>query len=191
MPPAAQRSRETVLKNTKRKLRLQSGIAKRSSVPRRYTLGGTVGDRVIRPSSPYVTLPELLKEAEETLIMEEDGPIMHLSPLASSLHDRQDLRLKTPYRDGVSVLADIPPLTGPRDWTKADWKRLDSCYTDERLALGEHFDLPPGSLAPVEKVEIEHVVERFVELMGGQNAIDKLGRQWTRYVPDWPYCAVS
>lgn len=176
------------MKNARRKSCLQSGITKNSSsLRRRRTLGGLVGDKVIRPDGLTVTLPELLREAEETLIMEEDGPIMDLSPFPPSSHARRTAVFKTSGPDELSFFKETPPrldppiVTGPRDWTKADWKKLDGCYTDERLALGDQLQLPASSLAPAENIEVERVVDRFIELMGGEDVIDKLGSGWTRY----------
>lgn len=139
----------------------------------------------MRLGSHDVTLPDLLREAEETLIMEEDGPIMDLSPVASRTNVFSVL--KTPNHDMPSFFKDTPRVdspvvAGPRDWTKADWKTLDRCYTDERLFIGSQVRLPAGKLAAAEDVDPERVVNRFIGVMGGRSVVDKLGSAWTRYV---------
>ena len=71
-------------------------------------------------------------------------------------------------------------VSGIREWTKADWKLLDSCFTDERFDLGEEQGREPGDLAPVEDVRMEDVVDRFVDLMGGAAKVEGHGPSWTR-----------
>ncbi|KAK7451080.1 hypothetical protein VKT23_012756 [Stygiomarasmius scandens] len=75
--------------------------------------------------------------------------------------------------------------SGTKQWTKEEWKILDGCLTDERLELGEELDsalvqeyhdgMP---LAGVDMVEVDKVVDRFIEVMGGEEKVDEFG--WTR-----------
>ncbi len=119
-------------------------------------------------------------EAEASLIMEES---IH-SPFKAATPPNP---FKTPARDTVSNRTSFPSVKsiatkfqGPREWAKADWKLLDSCYTDERLAIGERSGLDPGDLAPADSVTLEDVVDRFIEVLGGEIIFDKLGSSWTR-----------
>ncbi|KAH7924721.1 hypothetical protein BV22DRAFT_1195737 [Leucogyrophana mollusca] len=83
------------------------------------------------------------------------------------------------------LTASIPPTdaaTGPRaeEWGRADWKRLDACFTEERLSMGAFLGLGDGALADVDDVLIENVVDRFVLMMGGEHVLRSLGSCWTR-----------
>jgi hypothetical protein len=73
--------------------------------------------------------------------------------------------------------------TGARVWTKDEWRQLDACFTDQRLDIGATL---PGAdeetVAPVDMVRIEDVVDRFVALMGGVEVVEKWGGAWSRLV---------
>jgi hypothetical protein len=75
---------------------------------------------------------------------------------------------------------------GEREWTKEEWKLLDACFTDERLALGGDAE----GLAAVDAVHVEDVVVRFISLLGGEAQVCTFGDAWTRYV-SFPYCLVT
>ncbi|KAF9444647.1 hypothetical protein P691DRAFT_778122 [Macrolepiota fuliginosa MF-IS2] len=90
------------------------------------------------------------------------------------------------------------PLTGERMWTKEEWKRLDACLTDERLEVAARLGYDSGvvgeeGLASVDRVKIEDVVKRFVEWMGGEEAVDEYGPAWTRleFIPPLSYLFVE
>ncbi|KAI0341515.1 hypothetical protein BDW22DRAFT_311571 [Trametopsis cervina] len=171
---------ESLMKSSRRKSVVQSGITKSTpaSSQRRRTLGGMVGDKVIRPGSPAVTLPQLLKEAEESLIMEEDGPIIGLPVAAVSLSGQSSKDFQTPGRTVAGQPSDsLPPPIGNRDWSKLDWKVLDGCYTDERLAIGKQQGR--ATMASVDEVNPDHVVDRYLGLLGG-DAIEEPGSAWSR-----------
>lgn len=158
---------------------IQGGISKGPSSARRGTLGGVVGNTVIIDDTPRTTLAELLKEAEATIIMEE-GSLHGLTPPKVSTSSTS---FKTPARsvsnssrfEAIRSTYESPPVysTGPREWSKADWKSLDRCYTDERLALS-------GSvLAPADTVDLEKVVDRFIARIG-ETVVPTLGATWSR-----------
>jgi hypothetical protein len=69
--------------------------------------------------------------------------------------------------------------TGPREWTKADWKVLDACFTEERLHVGAQRGYGNDQLADVDDVDLEDVVTRFMCTVGGYEAVHKLGSAWT------------
>lgn len=167
------------IKNSRRKSLLQSGITRgkrSSSVSRR---GLTNGD---------ISLPDLLREAEATVLLEE-GYLHGLSP-AHPKPTAHHNAFKTPAQSistawGPSLRRSTgrpaPVSNGPRDWAKRDWRKLDSCFTDERLALGQK--LGSEGLGPAEDVDLVNVVNRFIEGMGGVGAVSQLGPSWERYVP--------
>ncbi|KAG6899012.1 hypothetical protein C0993_001771, partial [Termitomyces sp. T159_Od127] len=148
-----------------------SGITKTRSPSdrtRRRTLGASIiGDRVLIPGSPATTLPQLLKEAEATIAGSppELGTSPHLfTPVPRS---------KIPFGIARSLFEDTDE---ERAWTKKEWKLLDACFTDERIALGPG----DGQLGSVDRVDPENVARRFVDLVGGEDAIKKWGEDWKR-----------
>lgn len=169
---------KSVLKSARRKSLSSSGVQK-SSARRRQTLGGVIGNKVIIPGSPVTTLPELLEEAEASLILEEDSFHSPYKVAATSVQPKTPARdLSTPAtRLSISQQV-VANRSGPREWTKADWKLLDSCYTDERLALCGGSRV----MAPAELVDLHKVVDRFVDFFGGDEVIKTMGSSWTRYV---------
>jgi hypothetical protein len=182
---------ETVLKNSRRKSAAQSGISK--SIPpsiahRRRSLGGMVGNQVIRPGIPATTLPELLKEAEDSLIWEDEGPVMGVPTAPSTPQNTLHAAPKTPSRVKMSSVTSSVLRTnslsnnarGPRDWSKLDWKTLDGCYTDERISVAEKRGFSQGKLAAVGDINPEFVVERFIQLAGGNDVVSKLGSAFTQ-----------
>ncbi|KAK7020146.1 hypothetical protein VNI00_017867 [Paramarasmius palmivorus] len=55
-----------------------------------------------------------------------------------------------------------PPATGTSDWNKDHWRFLDGCFTDVRLLDAE------GNMKPVDQVDLGEVVDRFIDLIGGE-----------------------
>ena len=170
---------KSVFKNSCRRSLSQFGVQKSVSPKRRHTLGGVIGDKVIIPGSPVMTLPALLKEAETSLLIEEQA--FHSTPLpstftAASTHFDTPGRTPAPFKTPKSVVVPLPVTDGPREWLKADWKLMDSCFTDERVLRG-------GSrgLAPVDEIDLEYVVDRFLFVLGGEKVLGQLGPTWTRY----------
>jgi len=72
--------------------------------------------------------------------------------------------------------------TGPREWGKNDWKILDACFTDERLDAAEKMGMAEGSLADVTDIRLDDVMNRFVEVIGGDAVLAALGPSWMRSV---------
>ncbi|KAI0367221.1 hypothetical protein BV20DRAFT_970877 [Pilatotrama ljubarskyi] len=174
-------SLDSAMRAARRKSVVEGGISKRSTpVKRRRTIGGVVGDKVIIPGSPAMTVPELLHEAERTVEQRERS--LHTPLRTLSFHgdgaDGGSGAFKLPMLDRPAFETPAPrqrvhsrPLfnpNGPRSWDKDDWKLLDACFTDERLALGSHKrPLGEAVLAPVDDVELDRVVDRFLEQTGG------------------------
>lgn len=130
---------------------------------------GVVGDTVVIPGTPLMSLPELLKQAEDEVFVPSGG-----SPLFVHRHDP----FKTPLTSRtkpLSIKSTTPnqyPM-GEREWAKDDWKLLDACFTDLRLELGN------GSLADVTDINLGDVAFRFIELMGGRRTVNTFGNSWT------------
>ena len=193
---------EDFAKDSRRRSLAASGVSK-SVDRRRSTLSmGVIGDRVFIPGTPVTTLPALLREAE--LEVEREHEHLRESPgLASRLwSDRVQLEgtgqrdpFKTPfvdkhrstaYRTTISTTSKGEMRTnegGERPWTKEEWKYLDACFTDERLDLGAKLDdAEEDTMAPVDMVSIDAVVDRFVVLMGGAEIVETFGDAWSKFV---------
>ncbi|KAK7683086.1 hypothetical protein QCA50_013759 [Cerrena zonata] len=169
---------DAILRSARKKVTSESGVTK--TTPRRkHPLGRVVGNKVFIPGSPAMTLPELLDQEEVSLQIDDHS--LHHSPLRSVSFASD---FNTPVKQVIpsyDQFAPSPaPSVGPREWNKKDWKTLDACYTDERLALGERLELGVDELAPADNVELENVVERFIDIMGGDDALQQLGSSWTR-----------
>lgn len=181
-------------KESRRRDVSSSGVAKASR--RRSTLGmGVIGDRVIIPGSPAITLPELLQEAE----LEVRGSPQSLSrrSLLSATRGRGD-PFKTPITAKYRVQttntwtayqkAEVDGDISERPWTKEDWKYLDACFTDQRLEVGSMVaGAEEDLLAPVDMVSINDVVDKFVDSKGGFEIVTKFGALWSRYFRDSIY----
>ena len=161
---------------------LRSGITKSSA--RRGPLDEAISHTAVHARSA-ATVPDLLQQAEETLLMEE-GPDLTFSPHRSSSpgaanstfmdYSRLDLNA-----NGFSFMRQrMSTPVGPREWSKEDWKLLDSCFTDERLTLAGYDGQNAAGLAPAENVDVENVVERFVDMSGGWDRVRTLGDAWSQ-----------
>lgn len=182
---------DSLLKSARRADVAGSGIVKALSPQqakkvRWSTMGGVINGRVVMPDSPSMTLPELLHEAEVSLTTSraEDSPSSkagYSTPRVLKTSWRRDPFL-TPAPSGLrarSTWAETSlyiDTAGPRDWMKNDWKLLDACFTDERLASGRN-----GAMADAGTVDLEEVIKRFVTLMGGEDAIRRMGASWTKF----------
>lgn len=117
-----------------------SGISK--STPRK-SRGGVIGEVVFMPDSPAITLKGLLRSVEKDVAKETE--------LARSVAQTPQNRLlhKQKWKDHQT-----------EEWTRDNWKLLDMCFTDERYQLGGGEDM-----ADVDLVDVDSVVERFVEII--------------------------
>ena len=163
-----------VARKLRRRRTTAGGVSKPYSTPkntqlwRRRTVAGLTAEDAL---SANISLPDLLEKAEEEL---RESPCRSRSGSValSSIGSPQKAR----WDDTMHENTDVP---GIREWTKADWKLLDSCFTDERYDLGEQMGLEVGCLADVDDVPLECVVERFIELMGGAELVQSHGPSWT------------
>jgi hypothetical protein len=109
------------------------------------------------------------------------GTPSSLSRFTSGYHTPSPARRRrdsTPLGDTRIVI----DTNGPRAWDRNDWKLLDACLTDERLAIAEQRGDESGAMAEPDVVELDEVIDRFIEFMGGQQVIDGMGSTWTRFV---------
>ncbi|THU94712.1 hypothetical protein K435DRAFT_966745 [Dendrothele bispora CBS 962.96] len=193
-------------RDSRRKSLADAGVTKNkgraSLTARRQTIGGVIGDQVFIPGSPATTLGSLLIEAEQEVQREKDFTPARASPITAlrSMELEQKNPFSTPMvakpssllrvssslgREMCREIDDEDEGSGPREWTKQEWKVLDGCLTDERLELGQEQDSSLAQeyhegmpLAGVDMVGIDRVVDRFIEAMGGEEKINGFG--WTR-----------
>ncbi|KAF9003433.1 hypothetical protein BDQ17DRAFT_1390559 [Cyathus striatus] len=148
---------------------------------RRSTLGmSIIGDRVLIPGSPAITIPDLLKEAEaEVEVVTAQTPGIWAK--RAEIEPQCD-----PFKTPLPLSKVLPSSlsdheAGERGWAKEEWKLLDGCFTDERLEVGHRLDLgDENGLAPVDIVHIENVVQRFIDTIGGDSILSLNGDAWSR-----------
>ncbi|KAI0764832.1 hypothetical protein C8Q74DRAFT_1284238 [Fomes fomentarius] len=167
---------DSAMRKARRRSVVEGGVTKHSTpINRRRTFGGVIGDKVFIPGSPLMTVPQLLQEAEHTV-------------------EQREKTMRTPSRE-ASFTSDnasfkIPSLrpshsrptfnsNGPRAWEKDDWKLLDACFTDERLARSTHKALGEATLAHVDEIELDNVVNRFLEYTASI-PLEECWPGWTR-----------
>ncbi|OCB84190.1 hypothetical protein A7U60_g8866 [Sanghuangporus baumii] len=166
---------DMVARRLRRRKTTSGGISKAYSTPknmqtwRRRTVAGLTAEDVL---SANISLPELLEKAEDEL---------RRSPTRSRSGSVALSSVGSPQKSGWGngFMHENVDEPGIREWTKTDWKLLDSCFTDERYDLAEQLSLELGSLADVDDVPLESVVERFIELMGGAEIVASHGPSWT------------
>ncbi|EMD31960.1 hypothetical protein CERSUDRAFT_99938 [Gelatoporia subvermispora B] len=164
-------SAQSVAKAARRKSVSDAGVRKRvAEVHRRRTIGGVVGDTVVFSEGSSLTLPELLQEAERDLA--HSLSLTAASPIKA---DPSPPREISPPAQPQSFILRV---LGPHDWLKDDWKLLDACFTDERMAVASAQGQSGEELADVDNINLEHIVERFVSGIGGDDNLQTLG--WTR-----------
>ncbi|KAJ7138489.1 hypothetical protein C8R43DRAFT_605902 [Mycena crocata] len=183
-----------------------------------------VGERVYFPGSPApVTTAQLLAEAEAEVISQglspskgASGPAPKNIPVGQidsiSVFRAESVSAPAPRHSArrSSGLARQVPLPDSddeedgketREWCKADWKALDACFTDERIAVAAqrgmvlNFSPAPAPLstpvrrgstsvdgavvmASADAVDLAAVVARFVESMGGAATVSAYGPAW-------------
>ncbi|KAK1215472.1 hypothetical protein PQX77_021906 [Marasmius sp. AFHP31] len=148
---------DSLKKGSRRRTVTAAGITKSLSPSlrdksRRHSFGTVVGDNVFMPGSPVVTLTGLLNEAEQ-----------QIGSPAVELGRNKDDALETPLPHNRVRASHGKDDMSQWEWTKEDWKTLDACFTDERIALVDS-DLSLD-MADADAVDLDRVVERFLELV--------------------------
>ncbi|KAL0060873.1 hypothetical protein AAF712_012337 [Marasmius tenuissimus] len=162
---------DSLKKDNRRRTVTAAGITKslspaRRDKSRRHSFGTVVGDNVFMPGTPVVTLTGLLNEAEQQI----GSPAVELG------RNKPDA-LETPLPQHRARASHGKDDASQWEWTKEDWKTLDACFTDERIALADcdlSFDM-----ADVDAVDLDKVVERFLELVDVELE-EGLEGPWTR-----------
>ena len=164
---------DMVARKLRRRKTAHGAIGKAYSSPkssrmwRRRTIAGLSAEDDLTAN---VTLPELLEKAEVEL---------RSTPSRSRSASLAVGSIGSPQKENFgNFLYPGAETPGVRDWAKADWKLLDSCFTDERYEVGEEQGIG-GELATVDDILLENVVDRFVELMGGLEKALSHGPSWT------------
>jgi hypothetical protein len=155
-----------------------SGSAERKH-KRKASRGGLVGDKVVIPGTPGMDLPELLEQAVE--VCSKHQSVSGLSIDAPSRSASRQGSLCPVSRAPTPSTVDYDE-SGSRRWIRDDWKRLDACFTDERLELAANRGMGGGGLVDVDEVDLDNVVMRFIAMMGGSDTIDAYGSGWTLLV---------
>jgi hypothetical protein len=101
------------------------------------------------------------------------------TPSQAPLQQRERSPAKTSQASSNSEFA------GPRAWEKQDWKLLDTCFTDCRMAAGARMGLDANTMAGVDEITLDEVADRFCELVD----ITELG--WNRSVSADPEAHVA
>ena len=166
-----------LVKRARRRNLFASGISKAS--PRKRPTGSSRGDSFVRPISP-AAMPDLIREAETELEKSFNGGERFATPIRANLSVASSSQSR--YVDPIRLF----DPTGPREWGKNDWKIVDVCFTDERLDTAERMGMAEGSLADVTDIRLDDVVNRFVEVIGGDAVLAALGPAWTRLVSTVP-----
>jgi hypothetical protein len=166
----------SVMRNARRRSVSLSGVSK--GTPPRHRKGGSMGDGFSSHDSSIMTLPELLKEAEQDLekSVSVSGSTGFRTPVKShAVSSASYFALETSPNIENLVIK-------PREWNKNDWRLLDACFTDERLDAGERSGLGENILADVHDVKIDEIADRFIRMLGGNSTLEILGQSWSRYV---------
>lgn len=162
-----------VARKLRRRKTAHGGVGKAYKTPkasqlwRRRTVAGLSAESELAAN---VSLPELLVKAEIEL-RSTPSRSRSASLAVGSVGSPQTGR----FGDFLYPDADA---SGIREWAKADWKLLDSCFTDERYEVGEEQGIG-GDLASVDDIPLENVVDRFVGLMGGLEKVLGHGPSWS------------
>jgi hypothetical protein len=138
-------------------------------------MGGSRNDSFVRPTSP-VAMPELIREAESELEKSFGGSNRFSTPM------RANISVASTSNSGYVDPTRLFDPTGPREWRKNDWKILDVCFTDERLDAAEKMGMAEGALADTTDIRLDDVVNRFVDIVGGDTVLAALGPLWARLV---------
>jgi hypothetical protein len=139
------------MQKQKQSLRMRNGIGKHGS-----------------PSAlENIRSPAMLRE----LLQEAELSVTGGSPRASSVFSERSATPSLPP-SLLSVPSQVDYLPTPGEWRKSDWKALDRCFSDERLAQGRN-----GAMVDADEVELEVVVERYLNEI--RDFVDTLGPEFS------------
>ena len=137
---------------------------------------------IVQPSSEvsHVSLPRIPTSSAQIVRPEDPnenvqhtrgGLTSNQSParLSHSVQLKQNYSFSTEYSSRLES-----SQKSNSDWTKPHWKTLDTCFTDERYAVGATKGLG-AQMADVSDIDLEAVVTRFMS-SADENA------NWDRFV---------
>ncbi|KAG7093814.1 hypothetical protein E1B28_007455 [Marasmius oreades] len=158
---------DSLKRTNRRRTVTAAGVTKsQPDKARRLSLGTVVGDKVYIPGSPVVTLGGLLDRAAKEVGSAE---VIELGRNSTKAFETPLPSLRRRSRCEEDKL----------EWTREDWKALDACFTDERIALGEG-NLDVDSMADVDAVDLDKVIDNFLELSDFEELNIDSGSSWSR-----------
>ncbi|KAF8508245.1 hypothetical protein BU17DRAFT_70877 [Hysterangium stoloniferum] len=156
-PGGAESSTEDSIRRARRKS-LSSGGGVLQFKPRQTAHSPLSQTTFLAPHSPAVSAKEALEEAESDIRARSASPMRIVTPMRSmSLHGEIATSLPIEMSSQEGREGQQPAV----EWGKVHWKMLDTCFTDERLAVGETMGLH-GKMASVDDVALDAIVERFL-----------------------------
>jgi hypothetical protein len=147
-------------------------IAKDKAKKRASVGTGVIGSQVFISGAPVTTLRNLLDEVE--------AEVSFIGPPAKSVYETPVRRRSLDVSD-LSFVSSLLNQEGERHWVKDDWKLLDTCFTDERFVVGGNLRIGGDGLADVDVIDLGHVVDRYVGILGGEELVKRFGPGWERY----------
>jgi len=150
---------------------MSEGRITKDKAKKRASVGtGVIGSQVFISGTPVTTLRNLLAEVE--------AEVSFVAPPAKDTFETPVRRRSSPGVFDLSMVSSLVNQEGERQWIKDDWKLLDACFTDERFVVGRRLHV---GLADVEDVDLGHVVDRYIGILGGEKSVKRFGPDWERY----------
>ncbi|KAF8341879.1 hypothetical protein F5887DRAFT_975416 [Amanita rubescens] len=172
--PGRTSRRGTSVAETLARRGVSEGRITKDKAKKRASVGtGVIGSQVFISGTPVTTLRDLLIEVE--------------AEVSFSCTSCQGLPTETPVRHksslgvfDLSMVSSLINQEGERQWAKDDWKLLDACFTDERFVVGRRLHVGGDGLADVEDVDLGHIVDRYIGILGGEKSVKRFGLDWER-----------
>ncbi|KAF8621247.1 hypothetical protein AX15_007956 [Amanita polypyramis BW_CC] len=143
---------------------------------KRSSIGtGVIGSQVFISGAPVTTLRNLLEEVEAEVSFSSTPRLPASYSYETPIRRRPSFGILDSFSISTLINQD-----GEKQWTKKDWKLLDACFTDERLLVGTRLSVNGDGLVDVDTVDLNNVVDRYIDIFGGEHSIKKLGPDWER-----------
>ena len=156
-----------MIRRTRRKSIASSGGVLQHR-PRQMSPSPLAQSMFVTPRSPAastISAEEALREAETKIKAMSASPGGPRTPFPSRSFGAESVQARLVTPSPVVVQTHLPEDSQQTqdkvEWTKAHWRRLDTCFTDERLAVSNALRLG-AQMAEVDDIEIEAVVNRFL-----------------------------
>ena len=152
---------------------VSEGRIAKDKAKKRASIGtGVIGSQVYISGAPVTTLRNLLDEVE--------AEVSIIGPPAKSVYETPVRRRSSLDASDISFVSSLS-REGERHWVKDDWKLLDACFTDERFVVGGNLRIGGDGLADVDVIDLGHVVDRYIGILGGGDLVKRFGPGWERY----------